>query len=178
MVKLKSDYVDLYLMHWPLKTTRKDTWKAMEKLYKEGRAKAIGVANYLIPFLIELYEYADIIPTVNQVEFSPYLFLKDLLEHCNQKKIRMQAYTPLLRGLKLHDSKLVSIAEKYHKTTAQIKLRWCIQHGVCPIPKSVNPIRLKENFDLFDFQISEEDMQKLDAFHEGLRVVDDPISML
>ena len=176
--KLKTDYVDLYLMHWPLKQTRKDTWRAMENIYKEGRAKSIGVANFLIPFLIELYEYAEIIPAVNQVEFSPYLYLKDLLEYCNHNNIRLQAYTPLLRGLKLKDSKLVSIAGNYKKTTAQVKLRWCIQHGVCPIPKSVNPDRLKENFEVFDFQITEEDMQRLDSFDEGFRVVDDPISML
>lgn len=178
LAKLNTDYVDLYLLHWPLKLTRKQTWKAMEKIWKEGRAKSIGVANFLIPFLNELYEYTEIIPAVNQVEFSPYLFLKDLLVHCQDKNIKMQAYSPLLRGLKLKDAKLVSIAAKYNRTTAQIKLRWCIQHGVCPIPKSVNPVRLLENFQVFDFQITEDDMRKLDSFNEGLRVVDDPLTML
>ncbi len=176
--KLKTNYVDLYLIHWPIKNSRKDTWKALEHIYLEGRAKAIGVANYLIPFLNELYEYAEILPAVNQVEFSPYLYQTDLLTHCNDKGIRLQAYTPLLRGLKLNDPKLMAIAQKYNKSTAQIKLRWCVQHGVCPIPKSVNPIRLRENFEIFDFQISAMDMETLDSFDEGLRIVDDPITLL
>lgn len=178
LAKLKSHYADLYLIHWPIKQSRKGTWKAIEQIYKEGRAKAIGVANYLIPFLEELYEYAEIIPAVNQVEFSPYLYLKDLADHCNNKNIKIQAYTPLLRGLKLNDTKLVSIANEYNKSTAQILLRWCIQHGVCPIPKSVNPVRMRENFDIFDFHISDDDMIKLDSFNEDLRIVDNPISLL
>ena len=178
LAKLKTDYVDLYLIHWPIKKSRKDSWKALELIYLEGRAKAIGVANYLIPFLNELYEYAEIVPAVNQVEFSPYLYQSDLLTHCNNIGIRLQAYTPLLRGLKLNDPKLIAIAHKYNKSTAQIKLRWCVQHGVCPIPKSVNPIRLRENFEIFDFQISAMDMDILDSFDEGLRIVDDPITFL
>lgn len=176
--KLNAEYIDLYLMHWPLKATRKDTWKALELLYLEKRVRAIGVANYLIPFLDELAEYATIIPTVNQVEFSPYLFLEDLLNVCRQKQIVLQAYTPLVRGKRFEDQKLLSLAEKYGKTPAQIILRWAIQLGVSTIPKSSNPDRLKENFDIWDFQISDADMQHIKGFNENFRVVEDPMEML
>ncbi|WP_064198533.1 MULTISPECIES: aldo/keto reductase [Emticicia] len=175
--KLNIDYIDLYLVHWPIKATRKDTWLALEKLQSEGRVRAIGVANYLIPFLSELESYATITPAVNQVEFSPYLYLKDLLEVCKQKKIQLQAYTPLIRGMRMQDPKLLSIANKYQKTPAQIILRWALQHGVSSIPKSVNLQRIKENFDVFDFEISHSDMNLIDNFNENLRVVEDPMDL-
>ena len=169
--KINCDYIDLYLLHWPLKATRKDTWKAMEKFYLDKRVRAIGVANYLEPFLNELETYSEIVPAVNQVEFSPYLFLSDLLQHCQNKKIQLQAYTPLVRGLRMNDPKLLAIAKKYEKSPAQIILRWALQHGVSTIPKSSNPKRLKENFDIFDFEISIADMGKMDTFNENFRVV-------
>lgn len=175
IAKLKIDYVDLYLVHWPIKGKRKETWKALENIYQTGRAKAIGVANYLIPFLDELKQYATITPAVNQVEFSPYLFLRDLLEYCRKDRIQLQAYSPLLRGKKFNDPRLVQLANKYHKTPAQIILRWDIELGVSPIPKSVNPERLKENFNVFDFQLSSDDVTLMNSFDENLRVVDDPI---
>jgi diketogulonate reductase-like aldo/keto reductase len=166
------------LVHWPIKATRKDTWLALEKLYTEGRVKAIGVANYLVPFLNELESYANIVPAVNQVEFSPYLYLKDLAKVCKQKKIQLQAYTPLVRGMRMQDPKLQSLAQKYHKTPAQIILRWALQHGVSSIPKSANLQRIKENFDIFDFEISQTDIDFMDTFNENLRVVDDPIDLI
>ncbi len=173
--KLNCDYIDLYLIHWPLKAMRKETWLALERLYTEGAIRAIGVANYLVPFLNELEANAHIVPAVNQVEFSPYLYLKDLKTHCNEKKIQLQAYTPLVRGQKLNDPKLMAIAKKYGKTSAQIILRWALQHGVSTIPKSANLKRIKENFDVFDFTISEMDMNTMDGFNENLRVVEDPM---
>nr|WP_299418417.1 aldo/keto reductase [uncultured Emticicia sp.] len=176
--KLNIDYIDLYLVHWPIKTTRKDTWLALEKLYTEGRVKAIGVANYLVPFLTELESYASIVPAVNQVEFSPYLYLKDLEEVCKQKKIQLQAYTPLVRGMRMNDPKLQSLAQKYDKTPAQIILRWALQHGVSSIPKSANLQRIKENFDVFEFEISQTDMDYIDTFNENLRVVEDPMDLI
>jgi methylglyoxal/glyoxal reductase len=176
--KLNCDYVDLYLVHWPLKNTRKESWLALEKLYKEGRVRAIGVANYLIPFLEELQVYATTMPVVNQVEFSPYLYLENLLKYCQNQSIQLQAYTPLVRGERFNDPKLVAIAEKYHKTPAQIILRWALQLGVSTIPKSSNKKRLLENFDVFDFQISEMEMAKLNNFNENLRIVDDPMDFL
>jgi methylglyoxal/glyoxal reductase len=175
--KLQTDYVDLYLIHWPIKATRKETWKALETIYQEKRVRAIGVANYLLPFLDELKEYSTITPALNQVEFSPYLYLEDLLKHCQSQYIQLQAYTPLVRGMKMNDPKLQSLAKKYGKTPAQIILRWIIQLGVSAIPKSSNPARIKENFDIFDFEISPEDCQFINTFNENLRIVDDPMEM-
>ncbi len=175
--KLQTDYVDLYLIHWPIKATRKETWKALETIYQEKRVRAIGVANYLLPFLDELKEYSTITPALNQVEFSPYLYLEDLLKHCQSHHIQLQAYTPLVRGMKMDDPKLQSLAKKYRKTPAQIILRWIIQLGVSAIPKSSNPARIKENFDIFDFEISQEDCQFINTFNENLRIVDDPMEM-
>lgn len=177
MQKLNIEYIDLYMVHWPVKQGRKETWLALEKLYSEGRVKAIGVANYLEPFLSELESYASIMPAVNQVEFSPYLYLSKLLDVCKQSNIQLQAYTPLVRGLRMNDSKLQSIAKKYDKTPAQMILRWAMQHGVSSIPKSVNLGRIRENFAIFDFQITETDMKLMDNFNENLRVVDDPMDL-
>jgi len=173
--KLQLDYVDLYLVHWPIKGKRKDTWKALEKIYESGRAKAIGVANYLVPFLDELRTYGSIMPAVNQVEFSPYLYLKDLLDRCRKDKIQLQAYSPLIRGKKLNDPRLIQLAKKYGKSPAQMILRWNIELGVSPIPKSSNPQRLQENFDLFDFRIEPADMKIMNGLNENFRIVDDPM---
>ncbi|MFI5151890.1 MAG: aldo/keto reductase [Chitinophagales bacterium] len=173
--KLQTDYVDLYLVHWPIRDKRKDTWKALEKIYQDGRTRAIGVANYLIPFLKELENYSPLVPALNQVEFSPFLFLRDLLEFCRGKKIQLQAYSPLVRGKKLNDPRLQQLAKKYKKSTAQIILRWDIQSGVSIIPKSSNLQRLKENFDIFDFALSAQDMDIMNSLHDGYRVVEDPM---
>lgn len=175
---LNCEYIDLYLIHWPIRYKRQDTWRALERLYTEGQVRAIGVANYLIPFLDELLPQAAVVPAVNQVEFSPYLFLEDLLHRCQQKGIVLQAYTPLVRGEKFNDPKLLSLAEKYAKTPAQIILRWALQLGVSTIPKSANPIRLQENYNVFDFSISDADMAYLATFNEGYRIVPGPMNML
>ncbi|HRH47187.1 MAG TPA: aldo/keto reductase [Panacibacter sp.] len=176
--KLNIEYIDLYLVHWPIKGKRKDTWRALEQLYLDKKVRAIGVANYLIPFLEELKDYASVVPVVNQVEFTAYLFLKDLMEYCNKQDIQLQAYSPIVRGRKNTDPKLVALAEKYHKTPVQMLLRWIIEHGVSAIPKSSNPKRIEENFNIFDFEISTEDMVKMDHFNENLRIVEDPMAML
>lgn len=176
--KLNCEYIDLYLVHWPIKKTRKETWRALEKLYADKRVRAIGVANYLIPFLTELESHSVITPAVDQVEFSPYLFLDDLLNECKRKNIQLQAYTPLVRGQRFTDQKLIAMALKYGKTQAQIILRWALQLGVSTIPKSSNPIRLKENFDVFNFQISDADIKQINSFNENFRVVDDPMGLL
>jgi len=174
--KLNTDYVDCYLVHWPVRGKRKDTWRAIEQIYKQGRARVIGVANYLLPFLDELHGYAEITPMVNQVEFSPFLFLKSLLESCNRHSILLQAYTPLSRGRKLNHPLLQELAGKYHKTAAQIILRWDLQVGVSAIPKSSHPHRIRENWDIFEFQIAEEDMRRLNNLNEDFRVVGDPMA--
>ncbi len=175
---LQMEYVDLYLVHWPVKRKRKETWKALETLYNNKQVRCIGVANYLLPFLEELKSYSSITPAVNQVEFSPYLFLEDLLLYCRQHTIQLQSYTPLVRGKRMNDPKLLQLAKKYNKTPAQIILRWNIKLQVSAIPKSSNPERIRENFDIFDFNISDSDMELMRSFNENLRVVDDPMMML
>lgn len=178
MKKLDIGYIDLYLLHWPIKGKRKDTWKAMEKLFEEKKVNAIGVANYLLPFMLELETYGNVTPAVNQVEFSPWLYLSDLLQYCSEKNIIMQAYTPLARGKKFKDARLLSIAEKHGKSPAQVIIRWNLQLGVSPIPKSSNPSRIEENFDVFDFYLDEMDMAALSSMNENFRVVDNPMDYL
>jgi diketogulonate reductase-like aldo/keto reductase len=175
---LSIDYIDAYLVHWPIRPTRKDTWKALETIYREKRVRVIGVANYLLPFLDELKEYGTIVPMIDQVEFSPYCYLKDLHTYCKEKNIQLQSYTPLLRGRKFNDPRLLNIAAVYGKTPAQILLRWNIQHGISTIPKSANKDRLLENFSIFDFSLSHEHMDELDHYNENFRVVDDPMDYL
>lgn len=175
---LQMDYVDLYLVHWPIKSKRKETWKALETLYSNKQVRCIGVANYLVPFLEELKSYSSVTPAVDQVEFSPYLFLEDLLNYTKEHKIQLQSYTPLIRGKRMNDPKLLGLAKKYNKTPSQIILRWNVQNGISAIPKSSDPARIKENFDVFDFEIEEADIRLMNGFHENLRVVDDPMVML
>ena len=165
---LGLDYVDLYLLHWPEPPYRQEAWKALESILKEGKARSIGVSNYYQNHLDELLSEADIIPAVNQVEFTPYLYLKELKEYCENKGIRLEAYSPLTRGKKLKDSKLMDIAKKYNKSSAQILIRWGLQHEVIEIPKSSKEDHIIENSKVFDFTISEDDMALLDKFNEGL----------
>lgn len=180
--KLKLTYVDLYLVHWPsasenqLETInkREETWRAMEKIYEMGKAKAIGVSNYTKKHLEEMKDYAYTMPMVNQIEFHPYLYQKELLEYCKENNILVEAYSPLAKGTKMNDQKLLEIAKRYKKTWAQIMLRWALQHGVSVIPKSVNEERIKENINIFDFEISEEDMHFLNSLNQDLRTGWDP----
>lgn len=176
--KLKLDYVDLYLIHWPIKKTRKETWLALEKLYTDQRVKAIGVANYLIPFLEELKSYASFMPVLDQVEFTPWLFQQDLLSYCREKNIQLQSYSPITRGQKFNDPRLVSLCNKYDKSPAQIILRWNLEHGISTIPKSANKTRLQENFGALDFKLSPEDVAMMDGFNENFRICDDPMQFL
>lgn len=178
MKKLDIGHIDLYLLHWPIKESRRDTWKAMERLYDEKMVKAIGVANYLEPFLDELSTYAHVVPAVDQVEFSPWLFLKDLYARTKKDGIALQAYTPLARGRKFNAPLLQQLSAKYEKTEAQLVLRWILQLGVSAIPKSSNPKRIEENFGALDFLLAEEDMTALGSLHEDFRVVDDPMEYL
>ncbi len=176
--KLNIDYIDLYLVHWPIKGKRKDTWKALETLYNQQQVRAIGVANYLLPFLEELRSYANLVPVVNQVEFSPFLYLKELMDYCQANKIQLQAYTPLVRGKKMGDARLVALAKKHGKTPAQIILRWNMELGVSAIPKSASKERIRENFDIFDFTLTASDMRILATCNENLRLIDNPMEML
>lgn len=166
---LELDWVDLYLVHWPVSGRRVETWKAMERILKDGKARAIGVSNFTIRHLEELLAEADVVPTVNQIEFTPYLYQKELQDYCEGKDIKIEAWSPLTRGIKLGDPKLVEIANHYGKTPAQILIRWNLQHGTIAIPKSVRKERIIENSRVFDFSISDKDMKRLDGFNENLR---------
>jgi diketogulonate reductase-like aldo/keto reductase len=178
MKALNVGYIDMYLIHWPVKNKRKETWKAIEFLYENKMVKNIGVANYLMPFLLELKTYANIIPSVNQMEFSPFLFLQEEWDYCKKNEVVLQAYTPLVRGQKFNDLRLQKLAGKYQKTPAQIILRWAVQQGISTIPKSSNPSRIRENFCIFDFEIEPADIQFMNTWNENFRIVDNPLDML
>jgi diketogulonate reductase-like aldo/keto reductase len=196
--RLKLDYVDLYLIHYPVRQ-RQQSWRALEGLRANGKARSIGVSNFTIRHLTELLAEAKTVPAVNQVEFHPYLYQRDLLDFCAERAIVLEAYSPLTKGVRLKDPKLVSIAKKYSqaeaqpaaprsrlplidkvsrrsetKSTAQILIRWAVQHGVAVIPKSADRGRIFENADVFDFEITAEDMQILNRFNENLRTCWDP----
>ncbi|MDN5346137.1 MAG: methylglyoxal/glyoxal reductase [Petrotoga sp.] len=167
--RLGTDYLDLYLIHWPVSGKYIETWKALEKLYKEGRVRAIGVSNFLIHHLQDIINNCEITPMVNQVEFHPYLLQRDLLDYCQRNKIQLEAWSPLMRGRVLNIPQLVDISNKYKKTPAQIVLRWDLQHGVVTIPKSVHKERIKENADIFDFELTEEEMRIIDNLDQSKR---------
>ncbi|MCX7908536.1 MAG: aldo/keto reductase [Ignavibacteria bacterium] len=171
---LEFDYVDLILIHWPVPKLRKETWKALERVYDEGICSAIGVSNYTIAHLQELFNYANVLPVVNQVEFSPFLYQKELLEFCEENQIKLEAYSPLARGRKFDNPILLEISSKYNKTPAQIMIRWALQIGTIVIPKSSNKDRIIENANVFDFEIESEDMNKLCSLNENFRVAWNP----
>lgn len=172
--KLDLEYIDLYLIHWPVPGKFKDAWKAMEKLYKEGAVRAIGVCNFNIHHLEELFESCEIKPAVNQVEFHPLLVQKDLLQFCKDNNIQMEAWAPIMRGKGLDHPNIVEIAEKYGKTPAQVVLRWHLEHDVIAIPKSVREHRIVENFDVFDFSLTKEEVEKIDSMNKNERTGPDP----
>jgi diketogulonate reductase-like aldo/keto reductase len=172
--RLGLDYIDLYLIHWPQQGQRDHSWKELEQLQKEKKVRAIGVSNYTVRHLKELLAFATTIPAVNQVEFSPYLYQKELLDFCIKNKIQLEAYAPLTEGQKLDEEKLVKLAKKYGKTPAQILIRWELQHQIIAIPKSSKEERIKENANVYDFAISPTDMTALDKFNENFRVCWDP----
>lgn len=174
---LGLDFVDLYLIHWPVQGLRNESWRALEKLLVEGKCRAIGVSNYTIGHLQELQDVSSVVPAVNQVEFHPYLFQKDLLEFCRSKDIQFESYSPLTKGHMLDDPRLFEIGQKYAKSPAQILIRWTLQKEVIAIPKSSRKDRIRENADVFDFEISDEDMDRLDAFHKNSRVSWDPTTI-
>lgn len=167
--RLGLSYVDLYLVHWPVSGQRPETWRAMEDIYRAGKARTIGVSNYTERHLTELLATADIVPAVNQIEFTPYLYQKGLQRFCESRGIRIEAWSPLTRGIKLGDPRLIAISVRYGKTSAQVLLRWGLQRNVIEIPKALSSTHLAENATVFDFSISDADMEALDALDEGLR---------
>lgn len=176
--KLGLDYLDLYLIHWPGKDKYVDTWHALEKLYKDGKVRAIGVSNFKIHHLQTLMEQSEEKPVINQIELHPYLTQKDTLAFCKENGIAVEAWSPLGRGRLLDDPTLVEIGKKYGKTAAQVTLRWHLQNDVIVIPKSVTPSRIKENSDIFDFELTPEDMERIDALNKNARTGKDPDEFL
>ncbi len=172
--RLGTDYVDLYLIHWPVKGRYKETWKVLEEIYRSGRARAIGVSNFLVNHLEDLLADAEIVPAVDQVEFHPRLLQPHLLKFCREHGIQVEAWSPLAQGQVISEPQVRALAAKYQKTPAQIVLRWDLQHQVVTIPKSINPNRIAENAQIFDFELSQEDMDALDALDAGQRVGSDP----
>lgn len=169
--RLGLSYVDLYLIHWPVQGLGDETWRAMIRVLQQGKARAIGVSNYRITELNELLDKSDVVPAVNQVEFHPFLYQEELLSFCKNNKIQLEAYSPLTRGKRLNHPTVVEIAKKYGKTQSQILIRWSLQHDVIVIPKSIHEARIKENSQVFDFQLEPNDMKLLDSLNENLYTV-------
>ncbi|MBT2684825.1 aldo/keto reductase [Bacillus sp. ISL-37] len=174
MEKLGLDYLDLYLIHWPVAGKYKETWKALEKLYKDGRVRAIGVSNFHVHHLKDLMTDAEIKPMVNQVEYHPHLAQTELLEFCKAEGIQMEAWSPLKQGELLSEPTIVEIAEKHKKSPAQVILRWDLQNEVVTIPKSIKEHRIIENANIFDFELSAADMDRLNSLNKNERVGPDP----
>lgn len=174
LTALGLDWIDLYLIHWPEPGKRRESWRALIELRKRGVARSIGVSNYTVAHLKELMAHSDVVPAVNQVEFNPFLYQRALLEFCTAHDIALVAYCPLARAQKLGEPRLRKIADKHHKTAAQIMIRWALQRGIGAIPKSSDPRRIAENTQVFDFALDADDMRQLDALDVGLRTCWDP----
>ena len=171
--KLNMDYVDLYLIHWPVRG-RNESWKAMEELLNQGKCKAIGVSNFMINHLDDLKRNSSVLPAVNQIEFNPFVYEKEVIEFSQNLGVAIEAYTPIARGRKFKNTTIKELSVKYGKTEAQLMLRWELQHNAIVIPKSANPERIKENSDIFDFNINDEDLKVLDTLDESLRYSPNP----
>jgi len=175
--RLGLDYLDLYLIHFPVPETRKESWKAMETLLQKRKCRAIGVSNFTVHHLEDLLEEHEVTPAVNQVELHPFLYQKELLDYCQGKAIQVEAYSPLARGERFNHPRITALATKYSKTPAQLMIRWGLQHGLVVIPKSTREERIRENSQVFDVEISAEDMRSLDSLNENLRLNWDPTSV-
>ena len=165
--RLALDYVDLYLIHWPVEGVRRESWRALERAFADGKAKAIGVSNYLVPHLRELLDACKVAPHVDQIELSPFLQRRDTRALCAEHGIVVEAYSPLTRGKKLGDPTVVAIAKAAGRTPAQVLLRWGVEHGLVVLPQSVRRERIAENFAL-DCRLDAAAMARLDGLEEGL----------
>lgn len=171
--KLGLDYLDLYLIHWPIRGRFKDTWRAFEKLYEDGAVRAIGVSNFQVYHLEDLLRDAQVVPAVNQVEYHPLLTQQAVKAYCEGHNIQMEAWSPLMKG-HLEHATLTEIAARSGRSSAQILLRWDLQQGVVTIPKSIREQRIRENADVFDFVLSDADMGKIDALNQNRRFGQNP----
>jgi len=170
LTRLGLDRVDLYLIHWPMPSLMRETWRAMQSLLEQGTVRAIGVCNFLEEHLDELLSFADVPPAVDQVEHHPRLQQPHLRDYLRAHGITMQAWAPVMRGAVNRIPELVEIGERRHKTAAQVSIRWILQHGVTTIPKSVHDERIAENADVFDFELTDDEMQVIDSLDTGDRV--------
>ncbi len=191
LTQLGLEYVDLYLIHWPAsflhqgdkennQRLRKDTWRAMEEVSKSGRARNIGVSNFVVYHLEELMKYANILPAVDQIEFHPFIYeeQRPIVEMCQKYGILVEAYSPLSRGGRINDPVIQKIAQAHNKTSAQVLVRWALQHDTLPLPRSTNPDHIAENLDIFDFELTPEDMHTLNGLTDSsARVAPDPHKM-
>ncbi|WP_240548431.1 aldo/keto reductase [Paenibacillus lignilyticus] len=174
LAKLGLDYLDLYLIHWPVKGKYKEAWRALETLYKEGRVRAIGVSNFQIHHLEDVMKDATVTPMVNQVELHPQLSQQELRRFCAEHGIRIEAWSPLMQGQLLEHPVLKEIADAHNKSIAQVILRWDLQHGIVTIPKSTKEHRIIENASLFDFELSSGEVARIDQLNQNLRIGPDP----
>jgi diketogulonate reductase-like aldo/keto reductase len=172
--KLQLDYVDLLLLHFPVTLLRGKSWKALEAIHASGQAKAIGVSNYTIKHLEDLLADCSVVPAVNQVELHVFLQQPELVAYCQAHNIVVEAYSPLAHGKGMDDPELVRLGQKYQKTPGQIMLRWCIEQGTVPLPKSVHKERIDQNIALFDFAFDQEDIIALKALNKNMRTCWDP----
>ncbi|MFB4167678.1 aldo/keto reductase [Virgibacillus sp. JSM 102003] len=175
--KLGLDYLDLYLIHWPVSGKFKDTWRAMEKLYADGKVRAIGVSNFHVQHLESLLADCDVRPAINQVEHHPHLTQPELKSFCEDKSIQLEAWSPLKRGGLLDEPTIVKIADKYNKSAAQVILRWDIQTNVITIPKSVKEHRIIENANIFDFALTKEEVEQISGLNINDRSGGNPDNM-
>jgi diketogulonate reductase-like aldo/keto reductase len=171
---LGLDYIDLYLLHWPVPGRRLDSWRALERLYAERRARAIGVSNFLTPHLEELLAHAKVPPAVNQIELTPFLQRRETCAACREHGIVVEAYSPLTRGKRLKHPVVVAIAKRLERSAAQVLLRWGIQQGAVLLPKSTRAARIEENAALFDFELDADAMTALGGLEENLATGWDP----
>ncbi|VXB52596.1 aldo/keto reductase [Maribacter litoralis] len=174
LARLGVDYLDLYLIHWPVSGKYKETWKALEYLYAQKKIKAIGVSNFLQHHLEDLLKDCEIVPMVNQMEFHPYLVQQELIDYCNVNGIQYESWSPFMQGKVFELDICDDLAKKYNKSVAQIILRWNLQKCVVAIPKSVHENRIASNADIFDFELSDEDIAFLDGLETGERTGPDP----
>ena len=172
--RLGLDYVDLYLIHWPVAGKRLDSWRALEKIFADKRARAIGVSNYLVPHLVELLAKAKVVPAVNQIEVHPFLQHRETRALCKTQGIIVEAYSPLTHGRRIGDPIISEVARGAKRTNAQVLLRWGIQHGMVVLPKSSNEGRIAENAKVFDFELDAAAMKRMDALEEGAAMGWDP----
>jgi diketogulonate reductase-like aldo/keto reductase len=172
--RLGLDYVDLYLIHWPVAGKRKDSWRALERIFEEKRARAIGVSNFLVPHLQELLKDAKVVPAANQIELHPFLQHRETVKLCQDRGIVVEAYSPLTHGQRMGHPVVVEVAKRVGRSPAQVLLRWGVQHAFVVLPKSAHDARIAENIALFDFTLDEAAMTKLDGLEEGLATGWDP----